>query len=84
MPVIWCISYIAVQKPIALVIVLGLANSVFLLVVAFQALMFRYRHTDLELKPSKGFDLFLLVSVLTIAFMAVRVAYLTYLDASGA
>ena len=82
MPVFWCLSYIVVQKPIALVIVLGISNSIFLLVVAYQALVFRYRNTDPALTPSKGFDVFLWLSVLAIGFMAARVALLTYLDAT--
>ena len=82
MPVFWCFSYIAVQKPIALVIVLGIANSIFLLVVAYQALVFRYRNTDPALTPSRGFDVFLWLSVLAIGFMAARVAWLTYLGAT--
>ncbi len=81
-PVFWCLSYIVVQKPIALVIVLGITNSVFLLVVAYQALVFRYRNTDPALIPSRGFDVFLCLSVLAIGFMAARVALLTYLDAT--
>jgi hypothetical protein len=83
MPAIWCLSYITVQKPIALVIVLGIANSIFLIVVAFQAMVYRHRRTETALKPSKGFDVFLLVSVLTIGFMAVRVAFITYREVTG-
>jgi manganese transport protein len=83
MPVFWCLSYIAVQKPIALVIVLGITNSIFLLIVAYQALVFRYRYTDAALTPSKGFDAFLWLSVLSIGFMAARVAWITYLDTAG-
>ena len=83
MPLFWCLSYLAVQKPIALVIVLGLVNSVFLLVVAYQAIVFRYWQTDQALTPSKGFDAFLWVSLLTVGFMAVRVALITYRDAFG-
>jgi hypothetical protein len=80
LPGFWCLSYIVVQKPIALVIVLGTTNAVFLLVVAYQSLVFRYQNTDPLLKPSRGFDAFLWVSVLTIGFMAARVAWITYLD----
>ena len=82
MPVFWCLSYVMVQKPIALVIVLGITNSIFLLVVAFQALVFRYRSTDNALRPSWGFDAFLWLSVLAIGFMAARVAFMTYLDSA--
>lgn len=83
-PLFWCLSYIAVQKPIALVIVLGVTSAVFLLVVAYQALVFRYRNTDPVLTPTKGFDLFLWISVLTIGVMAARVAWITYLDVTRA
>ncbi len=82
MPLFWCLSFIAVQKPIALVIVLGITNSIFLLVVAYQALVFRYRNTDPALTPSKGFDVLLWLSVLTIGYMAVRVALITYFNAT--
>ncbi len=81
-PVFWCLAYIVVRKPIALVIVLGVTNAVFLLVVAYQALVFRYRNTDPALTPSKVFDVFLWLSVLAIGFMAVRVASITYLGAT--
>ena len=83
MPAIWGLSYIAFQKPIALVIVLGIANSVFLLVVAYQAMVFRYRNTREELKPSLGFDALLWLSIVTIGVMAVRVGWNTYKDAFG-
>lgn len=82
-PAFWCLAYIAVQKPVALVIVLGITNSVFLLVVAYQALVFRYRRTDPLLLPSKGFDVFLVLSVLAIGVMAARVAWVTYLDVAA-
>lgn len=78
MPLFWCASYITVQKPIALVIVLGVTNSLFLLVIAYQAIVYRYRNTEAALLPTKGFDVFLWLSVLSIAFMAARVAWLTF------
>lgn len=82
-PAFWCLAYIAVQKPVALVVVLGVTNSVFLLVVAYQALVFRYRSTDPLLTPSRGFDVFLVLSVLAIGFMAARVAWITYLNVAA-
>ncbi len=83
MPAIWGLTYIAVKKPMALVIVLGIANSIFLLVVAYQALVFRYRNTREELRPSKGFDTLLWLSIVTIGVMAARVVWKTYHDAFG-
>lgn len=80
-PAVWCLAYLLVQRPIALVVVLGVTNSVFLLVVAYQALRYRYRETDEAVMPSRTFDVFLWLSVLAIGFMAVRVAVITYKDA---
>jgi hypothetical protein len=52
--------------------ILGIANSVFLIIVAYQSLVFRYRGTDKRISPSKLYDIFLLVSVLAIGFVAMR------------
>ena len=83
LPACWCIAYIIVQKPVALVVVLGLTNAMFLLIVAYQGLVFRYRETDPQLKPSRAFDLFLWLSVLAIGVMAARVTWITYRDVFG-
>lgn len=69
-PAIWALSYIVVTKPLFLVIVLGISNSVFLLVVAYKAVIYRYRETDRRLTPSHAYDVIFWVSVLAIAFMA--------------
>jgi Mn2+/Fe2+ NRAMP family transporter len=71
-PGIWGIFYLWLRQPILLVVILGIANSVFLIVVAYQALVFRYRRTDKCIVPSKLYDMFLLASVLAIGFVAVR------------
>jgi hypothetical protein len=78
MPAIWGLSYLAVKNALALVIVLGVTNCVFLLVVAYQALVYRYRRTEARLTPSKGFDVLLLLSILTIGVMAARVIWVTW------
>ncbi len=75
LPALWASSYFLVQKPLALVVVMGVSNAVFLLVVAWQALVFRYRHTDRRLLPSSFFDVALWISVLSIAAMAVKLAH---------
>jgi Mn2+/Fe2+ NRAMP family transporter len=72
LPVIWGISYLIVQKPLLLVVVMGLANGGFLLVVAYQALAFRYRYTDPELTPSRIYDCALWLSIITIGLVALR------------
>jgi Mn2+/Fe2+ NRAMP family transporter len=71
-PGIWGLFYLWLQQPILLVAILGIANSVFLIIVAYQALVFRYSRTDKCIAPSKLYDMFLLASVLAIGFVAVR------------
>lgn len=72
LPAVWTAGYFAVRKPLGLVVVMGISNAVFLLVVAWQAMVFRYRHTDRRLLPSRAFDAALWTSVVTIAVLALR------------
>ena len=74
LPAVWAAGYFAVRKPLGLVVVMGIANALFLLVVAWQAMVFRYGHSDPRLNPSRAFDVALWVSVLSIAGMAVKLA----------
>ncbi len=70
--------YLTIQKPLFLVVVMGICNSIFLIVVAYQAIVFRYRHTDPRLKPSRFYDTALWISLLSIGYMAARTAYLIF------
>jgi len=72
LPMLWGISYLIVQKPLLLVVVMGFANGGFLLVVAYQALIFRYRYTHPELTPSRMYDCALCLSIITIGLVAFR------------
>jgi Mn2+/Fe2+ NRAMP family transporter len=83
LPFVWAVTFIATKKTIALVIVLGVTNTFFLVVVAYQALVFRYRNTEKRLAPSLCYDALLWVSILTIAVVAVNVAWDTYLNTVG-
>jgi len=73
LPMIWGISYLIVQKPLLLVVVMGFANGGFLLVVAYQALVFRYRYTDPEITSSRTYDGALWLSIMAIGFVALRI-----------
>jgi Mn2+/Fe2+ NRAMP family transporter len=70
LPAIWALVYVAVRKPLFLVALMGISNSLFLVVVAYQALVYRYRATDPGVRPSRGYDGLLWGSVLAIGFMA--------------
>lgn len=71
-PAIWGLFYLWLPRPMLLVAILGIANSVFLIVVAYQALVFRYRQTAKCIVPGKPYDIFLLASVVAIGFVAAR------------
>jgi Mn2+/Fe2+ NRAMP family transporter len=71
-PAIWGLFYLWLPRPILLVAILGIANSVFLIIVAYQALVFRYRRTDKCIAPAKLYDIFLLASAAAIGFVAAR------------
>jgi len=73
LPAVWGGFYLVIQKPLFLVVVMGWANAVFLLVVAVQALVFRYRFTDPALTPSRVYDCALWLSILAICFVALRI-----------
>jgi len=72
LPGVWGLFYLWLSRPMLLVAILGIANSVFLLVVAYQALIFRYRQTDKRIPSSKPYDAFLLLSAAAIGFVAIR------------
>ncbi len=67
------------QAPLVAVMVVLLNLAVLavlaVLLVAWQALVFRYRHTDRRLAPSAAFDAALWLSILAIGFVAARVSW---------
>ncbi|GAB4239932.1 MAG: Nramp family divalent metal transporter [Acidobacteriota bacterium] len=64
--------YAAAQRPLFLVILMGVVNSAFLLVVAYQAVVFRYRRTAAELQPHWLYDAALWISLAAIGFVGFR------------
>jgi Mn2+/Fe2+ NRAMP family transporter len=73
LPSVWGAVFLTVRRPLFLVVFMGIANSLFLLVVAYQAFVFRYKHTDRRLVPSRAFDVALWLSVLAVVFVAGKV-----------
>jgi Mn2+/Fe2+ NRAMP family transporter len=68
------VIYGFIQKPLLLVTFMGICNALFLIVVAYQAVLFRYRHTEPALKPGRFYDLAFWISLAAIATMAIRAA----------
>jgi manganese transport protein len=71
-PLICSVIYLAIQRPLLLVTFMGLCNALFLVIVAYQTVNFRYRLTERRLRPSRAYDVALWVSLAAIGFMAVR------------
>ncbi len=71
-PAICGAIYLFVQKPLLLVVFMGISNALYLIVVAYQAVIFRYRFTDPRLKPRAFYDFALWASIVSIGFMAVH------------
>ncbi|MBI1387044.1 MAG: divalent metal cation transporter [bacterium] len=64
--------YAFVQQPLLLVVIMGVVNSLFLIVVAYQTILSRYVRNDPAMKPSTLYDAALWISLLSIGFMAAR------------
>jgi len=69
------LGYLTIQKPLLLVKFMGICNALFLIVVAYQAMIFRYRQTDPRLLPSRFYDVALWVSLFSIGYLAVRAVW---------
>ena len=74
-PMICGMVYLFVQKPLLLVVFMGISNALYLVVVAYQAIIFRYRFTDSRLRPGLFYDLALWASIFSIGFLAVHTCF---------
>ncbi|MBN2325592.1 MAG: Nramp family divalent metal transporter [Candidatus Omnitrophica bacterium] len=71
-PFICGFIYFVFQKPLLLVVFMGICNALFLVVVAYQTVIFRYKYADAKLKPSRFYDAALWLSLISIGFLAVQ------------
>lgn len=69
-PALWAVTYISFQRPLGLVVFMGVVNALFLLVVAWQGIVFRYERSWTELRPSRAYDAALWLSVASIVTVA--------------
>ncbi len=65
-PAAWCVLFLFFQSPVLMVILGGVATSVLLLLVAYVAVVFRYRSLPASLKPTGTYDFFFWLSVASI------------------
>ncbi|MCE7067324.1 Nramp family divalent metal transporter [Dyadobacter sp. CY326] len=66
LPAVWCILFLFIQSPVAMVLLGGIATSVLLLLIVYVALVFRYKELPASLKPSLTYDIFFWISVASI------------------
>jgi hypothetical protein len=71
MPLLWATLFVFIKLPVLMVISGGIVGSILLLLVVFATLHFRYRRTLPAFAPSKGYDIILWISILTIGWVAV-------------
>lgn len=68
-PLLCAVVYLAVRKPLFLVIFMGGCNTAFLAVVGWQTWRFRARLTPPEMRPARRYDLALGLSLLALVGM---------------
>lgn len=73
-PLLCLTIYWFIPKPVVLVLLSGLMQSLLLPVVAFAALWFRFRHSDARLRPGRAWDVMLLMSFLCFVVIGVYIA----------
>ncbi len=70
-PIAWALAYFFIALPVFMILSGGLVGSVLLLVVVVAAICFRYKDNRYVMKASVIYDIFLWVSVVSIALVAV-------------
>jgi hypothetical protein len=75
LPIVWGLVYLGFQKPLILVIFMGTMNSLFLLVVAYKAVVFHYDAANRRISAGFGYAVFFWLSVLSIAVLSLWALY---------
>jgi manganese transport protein len=70
-PAIWCLLFLVIQMPVAMILLGGIATSILLLIVVWAAIVFRYRVLPHSLTPSRTYDFFFWLSVVSILTVSV-------------
>jgi hypothetical protein len=70
LPLICVIAFVAIPEPVRLIKIAGMTQAIMLPMLGFAALYFRYRETDVRLRPGKLWDAALMVSSLALLITA--------------
>lgn len=71
LPVVWGVLGVAISSPLALVVLAGILNAVFLIGVAISTLYLSHTQTDPRVKDGPVFTTFLIVSAVAIVAVGV-------------
>ncbi|MEK6479013.1 Nramp family divalent metal transporter [Catalinimonas sp. 4WD22] len=65
-PLCWALLFIFIKLPVLMILVGGFVTSILLLIVVYAAFQFRYHRLPPQLKPSKLYDIALMLSAIVI------------------
>lgn len=77
-PVIWAVIYLSFQYPLYLVTLMGILSTIFLILVVYQALGYRYASAERGSRRLLPRDVFLWLSTISIALIALKALYSVY------
>ncbi|GAA2184728.1 Nramp family divalent metal transporter [Brooklawnia cerclae] len=66
LPIIWGLFAIALKSPLAMVIVAGIGNAIFLMAIVVATLYLSYTETDKAVKDGTGFTIYLMISAVAV------------------
>jgi len=66
LPVLWGVLFLTIQTPVFMVMIGGISLTILLLLVAYSAILFRYKRLPEVLKPGVVYDSFFWLSIATI------------------
>jgi hypothetical protein len=75
LPIVWGLVYLGFQKPLFLVVFMGTMNSLFLLVVAYKAVVFHYDRSNRRIGTSLVYGILFWLSVASIVLLSLWVLY---------
>jgi manganese transport protein len=65
-PLVWCMLFLFIQLPVAMILLGGIATSILLIIVAYAAIVFRYKKLPQSLTPSLWYDIWFWISIASI------------------
>ena len=70
-PLLWTIAFLLIKLPVLMVTIGGIATFIMLLIIVVAGLFFRFKTQDAGLSPGKYYNMVLLISCISIVFVAI-------------